>query len=321
MRNISSIKNFDQYSNRVKSKWKNDGFRSLYESIIPNEVLLALDDWKNNYEKDNFVLIGGLCMSFYLKPRYTEDIDIIFLSENDLPNNVYKFRKNRPHSFEHIKTGVEVEIITPELINVERNFFEIVFQNSIISDGIRVASPESLIALKLSRFSDSDRLDIKNLYKYCIENKIDIDLSKYKLSEIDIDRFNKVKEEYNDNLSENHQMLEIKNYLNNNHIKINVDSYEIWIFENKYGEPRFYFSKDLKSKIEKFNDFKFAISLSNTFQDNENLRVVESSTEYKSFNSFKKEEEILRNWLKSDNNINYLRNIWNQLNPNRKINK
>ena len=104
-KNILSYKDFSIYENRRKSKWKNDGFRSIYESVIPKEVLVALDDWKNSNNKD-CVLIGGLALSYYIRPRYTEDIDLIFLTEDDIPETVYKFRRNRKHSFEHIKTGV-----------------------------------------------------------------------------------------------------------------------------------------------------------------------------------------------------------------------
>ena len=310
------IKNFSIF-NRRKSKWLNDGFRSLYESVIPSEVLTTLNDWKLNYNGDNYVLIGGLCMSYYLKPRYTEDVDLIFISESEVPKNVYKFRKNRPHSFEHIKTGVEVEIITPNHIDSNSDFFKVIFDNSIISDGIRIASPESLIALKLGRFNDTDQLDIKNLYRYCMQNNISINLEKYNLSEKDMVKFNSL--DIDDSHYENHQMLEVKNYFNKPYENIKIGEYEIYIFENNYGEPKFYFSKNLKSKIKRFTDFKFGISLSKTFE-NDKLRVVESSTDYKSFNSFRKEESILIDFLNSDNNLNRLVNIWNKLNPKRKIN-
>ena len=157
-----NIINYNEFSNRRKSKWLNNGCRSLLESIIPNEVIQALRDWKDNYSKDNYVMIGGLALSYYNRPRYTEGVDLIFLSDEEIPNNVYKFRRNRKHSFEHIKTGVEVEVeaLSPSVINKNEDFFKCVFEDSIESDGIKIASPVSLIALKLSRFNDSDKSDI-----------------------------------------------------------------------------------------------------------------------------------------------------------------
>jgi len=77
--------------NIYKMSWKNDGFRSLYESAIYPEVTQALEDWKSNYEKLNYVLVGGLALSFYLKPRPTQDI--VFLSYDDIPNRVEGFKK------------------------------------------------------------------------------------------------------------------------------------------------------------------------------------------------------------------------------------
>lgn len=175
------IDNFNKFTikNRRKSKWKNNGFRSLYESIIPNEVIMALRDWKDNNTDQNYVLIGGLALSYYLKPRYTEDVDLIFISPSEIPKSVYKFRRNMPHSFEHIRTGVEVELLTPDYMDRPDSFFDIIFNNSIISDGIKVASPESLIALKLRRFNNKDINDISELYKYMNENNMSINLDKY----------------------------------------------------------------------------------------------------------------------------------------------
>jgi hypothetical protein len=170
------IHNFNKFSikSRKKSKWKNNGFRSLFESIIPNEVILALKDGKENY-----IIIGGIiALSYYIKPRYTEDIDLAFLSYDDIPSNVFKFRRNREHSFEHIKTGVEIELLTPEHLNRSYSFFETIFKNSKKSDGIKIASPESLIALKLRRFNNTDQNDIVELHKYCLENSLEIDLKK-----------------------------------------------------------------------------------------------------------------------------------------------
>jgi hypothetical protein len=87
-----------------KMNWKNDGFRSLYESAIYPEVIIALEDWKQ-YNNSNCVLVGGLALSYYIKPRQNQDIDIIFLTEKDIPTNVYGFKRNRLHSFEHKKFG------------------------------------------------------------------------------------------------------------------------------------------------------------------------------------------------------------------------
>lgn len=289
-----------------KMNWKNDGFRSLYESAIYPEVIIALEDWKQ-YNNSNCVLVGGLALSYYIKPRQTQDIDIIFLTEEDIPTNVYRFKKNRLHSFEHKKTGVEIEILTPKFLNKSEQMFKKTFEDSIISDGIKVASPKSLIALKLNRFNSRDQLDILELLEYCKYKGIDLDMSDYDLNENEIKNLQSLN--VDDSIDENMYVLETKSYLEENKefIKISedLDGNNIYIFKNEFGEPRFHYCRNMENKIRKFNDFQFSISL-------DELNILESSTGYKSFFGFEKDKEILDKWL--INNYQYLKDKWNEIN-------
>jgi predicted nucleotidyltransferase len=302
-------------SNRRKSKWKNsNNWRTLYESIIPNEVITTLNDWKENVGTDKYLIIGGIALSYYIKPRYTEDLDLIFLSYDDIPDSVYKFRRNRNHSFEHIRTGVEVELLTPEHINKGVEFFEVIFQNSIISDGIKIASPESLIALKLKRFNNRDKSDIIELVKYCKENNIDINLEKYNLERIELDNYDSI--DYDDRISENLYMLDnVKNLSRLDNIKYKLGDCEVYITNEKFGEPRLHFTKNIENLVKRFGDFQFSISLSEPFH-NGDLRIIESSTEYKNMDMFQSEKKMITNFIKS--NIDNLKDDWNKLNK-RKI--
>lgn len=304
--------------NRSKSKWKNNNnFRSLFESIIPFEVVSTLNDWKNNYNDDNYVLIGGYALKYYLKPRYTEDIDLIFLSFDEIPEKVNKFRRNRSHSFEHIKYGVEIELLTPEYINVDKTVFEEIFKNSKMSDGINIASPESLIALKLYRFNESDKNDIINLYKYCVENQIEIDLTPYGISDDRLEEFEKLVSNLNENISENLYMLNNKLNLKGKYKKYNFKDCEVYVMQEKWGEPRFHLTKNILKNVKKFTDFQFAISLTKPFENNK-LRVLDSSTGYNNLDNFKDLENEFKVWL--NKNLNNLKKDWNLLNE-RKINE
>lgn len=289
-----------------KMNWKNDGFRTLYESIIYSEVSEALNDWKK-YNDNNYVLVGGIALSYYIKPRQTQDIDIIFLTENDIPNNVIGFRKNRLHSFEHIKTGVKVELLTPEYLNKSKIMFKKTFDESILSDGIRLASPKSLIALKLNRFNDRDKLDIIELVDYCRYKKINLNMSDYDLNDNEINNFNSIK--LDDKIDENMYVLETNSYFRNKKefIKISegLSGNNIYIFKNEFGEPKFHYCKNMENKIRKFNDFQFSISL-------EKLSVLDSSSGYKSFFGFEKDGKILKDWL--EKNYNYLKEKWEEIN-------
>jgi hypothetical protein len=67
----------------------NDGTRSLTESIMMPEVITALRDWAK--AKAPSALIGALALSYYVKPRFTQDIDFLFAEDADVPDRVPGF--------------------------------------------------------------------------------------------------------------------------------------------------------------------------------------------------------------------------------------
>lgn len=189
MKNIKSIFDFNggrKLRNIEKMNLKNDGSRSIYESIQIPEVLEALKDWINN-NGSNCVLIGGLALSFYVRPRTTMDVDVLFLTSSDIPDTVNKFKRHRKGAFQHNKTHVEVEVISPETINTDISLVEAVFETSILEKGIRIASPAGIVALKLGRFSRQDQADIEALKEYTT-----IDLTPFKLQKELLDRFDSI---------------------------------------------------------------------------------------------------------------------------------
>jgi len=156
------IKNINEFRLIDKMNNVNDGTRTLTESILIPEIALALSDWITNYQ-ENYVLIGGLALSYYVKPRTTIDIDVLFLNFNDIPKKVLKFKKHRTLAFQHNITHVEVETVTPESINLPIEVAQKVFDTAIIKDNIKIASPSGLVAMKLFRFNRMDQADIENL--------------------------------------------------------------------------------------------------------------------------------------------------------------
>lgn len=185
---IKILKEFREFSNLrniEKMNSFNDGTRTLSESIAVPEVEMALNDWIKNNESD-CVLIGGLALSFYMKPRETMDIDVLYLSKNDIPMSMNDFKRTRKSAFQHNRTHVEVELVSPQLINTPVELIQKVFDTSNIIGGIKIASPSALIALKLGRFNLQDQTDIQNLMKY---TKIDISEFLQYLSQKDIDNY------------------------------------------------------------------------------------------------------------------------------------
>jgi hypothetical protein len=149
----------------MKANFPNDGTRSLLESIMIPEVEAAFKDWKKNSSDLKFVLIGGIALSYYVKPRSTTDADLLFLTPEDIPATVNGFKRTRPGAFQHNQTHVEVEVLTPTAINMSQEIAQAIFDNSKSTDGIKVASPAGLIVSKLGRFNLQDKADIGALYE------------------------------------------------------------------------------------------------------------------------------------------------------------
>lgn len=171
--------------NIKKMSGPNDGTRTLFESVMAPEVIRALHDWQANGGRG--VVIGGVALSYYAKPRYTQDVDVLLMTDSEIPAVVNGFSHNRIHAFEHKRTGVEVEIVTPEHVapNLSPETVKKVIETATISDGIRIASPSGIIALKLARFSAQDKADMIAL----IKSGQPIDISGFCLPQDQIQKF------------------------------------------------------------------------------------------------------------------------------------
>ena len=119
-------------------------------AMIP-EVQHALVEWiKSTTPTNRGVLIGGLAMSFYAKPRTTDDVDLLFLEASEIPGEVVGFKRYRPGAFREKETHVDIEVTTPASFDlltpaVARK----VMETAVEFDGLKVASREGMLALKL----------------------------------------------------------------------------------------------------------------------------------------------------------------------------
>lgn len=169
----------------IVEKWRtvNDGTRLLIESVLSLEVQLALKEWFKNANND-YVLIGGLALSYYGVPRYTQDIDVLFPNRNLIPVEVLGFKHHRHGAFQHNRTHVEVEVVSSEsFTTISPELVDAVFKTSIVSnDGVRIASKSGLIALK----SEANRSGAKHAQDVADIVQLielgDIDLSPFDLS-------------------------------------------------------------------------------------------------------------------------------------------
>jgi hypothetical protein len=162
-RDIQEIQNlYEQVVNSSRIISEN---RDIWGATLVPEVRMALFDWMKNTDSEGIV-IGGCALGVYTKPRTTTDADILFLGgESSLPLHVEGFKKTRKHAFEHIKTGVEIETLTPEYLKLSPDVVDFVKDNLEPSGGIRIASKSSMILLKAQRLSPQDRSDIFSLFE------------------------------------------------------------------------------------------------------------------------------------------------------------
>ena len=143
----------------------NDGTRTLFQSIAIPEVNKALGDYSKHVPSG--VLIGGIAASYHNRPRATTDADILYMHKDNIPDEVPGFKHHRPGAFQHNDTHVEVEAVTPEHINISQELAQKVFDTAELSDrtnGIRVASPSGVVALKLHRQRGHDIGDIVHMH-------------------------------------------------------------------------------------------------------------------------------------------------------------
>lgn len=158
------------------------------------EVDTAFADWikrtKETYP--NQVLIGGMAFINHITSvdRTTQDVDFLFLSKEDIPSKVIGFSTKRKGAFQHDRTHVEIETLSPESINLKDGMIEIIFDEAYEKNGYKIASPSSIVALKLERFNSQDKLDIKLLM-----NDFDINIDRFipYLSEKSIENWNSLK--------------------------------------------------------------------------------------------------------------------------------
>lgn len=169
----------------------NDGTRTLFESIAIPEVEAALRDWIRAGGQG--VLIGGCAVGYYGRPRSTTDVDLLFLSKADIPDDITGFKRTRPGAFQHKSTHVEVEVVSATQINVAEDLVREVIKTAIASDGIRVASPTGLVALKLQRMKANDIGDIVTLVK---TGKVD--LTGWPLDQKALDNFDEINRRFVD---------------------------------------------------------------------------------------------------------------------------
>jgi len=142
-----------------------------------------------------WALVGGLAVGFHARPRGTQDVDIMLASEGEIDEIARvlgdKFKKIRPHSLEHKRTGVEIELLTPEFLKIPEAVIQNIIETSEVHNGVPVASRSGIVAAKLFRRSYQDKADIEAI----IRTGGPVDLSEFDLSPEQLSTYEQIKRE------------------------------------------------------------------------------------------------------------------------------
>lgn len=170
----------------LTSKFSKTRLMEVFESAVDDyknsslapEVQHTLNKWVSTTENMG-VLVGGLALSFYCKPRYTSDVDVLFLHDLDVPTFISGFKKISPHNFQENKTHATVEIVTTESINLSLVIARKVISTAKSQGKFKLATGEALIAMKAEAAISnpkrklSDSVDIQKLL---LSDKVDIEI-------------------------------------------------------------------------------------------------------------------------------------------------
>jgi len=161
-------------------------------AVVP-EVQRSLAKWieARLQGRDSGVLIGGLAMSFYARPRHTTDVDLLFLAKTNIPEAVPGFRRYRQGAFEDTDTGVDIEVTTPESFkSLPSPLARKVAETAINHGKLLVASREGMIALKLVG-ADTPKREMKDLADVVslLDNHLSITMDRWYLTENQLKNF------------------------------------------------------------------------------------------------------------------------------------
>jgi predicted nucleotidyltransferase len=157
-------------------------FRATIESL--NRLLE-----KHNYQG---VIIGGVAVGFLGKPRFTADVDAVFLlSISDIPkflesaksenietrvNDIQEFAKrNRVLPLIHIPSDTEIDI-SMGIMPFEVELVERASKKSFSTLSVRLPTPEDLIIMKAIAHRPKDLEDIRAI----VDKNPDIDTQRIK---------------------------------------------------------------------------------------------------------------------------------------------
>lgn len=139
--------------------------RSLLQSVILPEVGDALAAWISSTAGNTGILIGGLAVSYHVKPFVTDDVDLLFLTGDAIPTVVPGFTHDGGQAFRHDIYHVTIDTFSVSSFGgrISDALAKKIVSTAIEDSGMRIVSREGLIAMKLCRSSMRDSAEIVEL--------------------------------------------------------------------------------------------------------------------------------------------------------------
>ena len=181
--------------NISKMNQPNDGKRALFESILSHEVIDTLTDWNINYLGE-YILMGDLALSYYIKPRFSNEIEILLIDNSVSTIKVDTFEQLNEFLFRHIKTNIIIKLVTNGLLKLPKEIYLKVIETAQISDKIKITSPFGIVALKIESFNLQNKADIGALLQLNLIDLKDFEI----LKESSIEKYKKLKTFINGNI-------------------------------------------------------------------------------------------------------------------------
>ena len=132
----------------------NQGDRTLAESTLHRHLFQGLQWFVKGNNPERYVLIGELAVSFYAKPPYTAEAELLFAAEADCPLRVTGFTRVGERAIQYDESKIVVAVFSPESLALDGERVRKIFATaatvatSATHAGLFIASPEGLIALK-----------------------------------------------------------------------------------------------------------------------------------------------------------------------------
>lgn len=164
--------------------------RTIEQAILVPEVAKAVKDFVKSYGK-SLLLIGGIAVSYYTRPRATTDADFLFSSSEAAPDRVEGFKRIRAHAFLHLETHVELEILDPDFLGISETLYAQVETSAVrVAEHLSLPSIAGLIALKTCRLSFQDKADIDNLLRVLEQRGKEFSIPEWDVPHEKVEAFN-----------------------------------------------------------------------------------------------------------------------------------